>query len=271
MKKGNKILMIIVSILLTLVLITTSVLSGTLAKYTTSSSSSDKARVAKWGVVIEADYSAISSIEGVTVDTENDEMEISLGNFKMGPGDDFSNAIKFKIYGEAEVKLMVKITADVTYNLDGTNNFKVPKGIGGLTDEETTVVPFGFTFWALKANGTNAVENCYVASPCRKGNVEKTIATNVAKKIDMSYKDASVDYAYKIFDPTDPIVLHPKENENINENIDINDFYLGFKWPETYKFNGSDANYEEVVEWLLDNKNPTFEIKYIVTIEQLDS
>ena len=270
MKKGNKILMIIVSILLTLVLITTSVLSGTLAKYTTSSSSSDKARVAKWGVVIEADYSAISSVEGVTVDTENDEMEISLGNFKMGPGDDFSNAIKFKIYGEAEVKLMVKIAADVSYNLNSTNNFKVPKDIGGLT-AETTVVPFGFTFGALKADGTDAVPGGYVAAPCRSGTVEKTIATNVAKKIDAEYKDASVDYAFKEFEPGDPIVLHPKENENINKNIDINDFYLGFKWPETYKFNGSDANYEEVVEWLLDNKNPTFEIKYIVTIEQLDS
>ena len=266
MKKGNKILMIIVSILLTLVLITTSVLSGTLAKYTTSSSSSDKARVAKWGVVIEADYSAISSIEGVTVDTENDEMEISLGNFKMGPGDDFSNAIKFKIYGEAEVKLMVKITADVTYNLDDTNNFEVPKGIGGLT-AKTTVVPFGFTFGALKADGTDAISVQYVANPCRSGTIEKTIAQGIADITDMDREKSSYIYAHKTFDPTDPIVLHPEGNAN----IDINDFYLGFKWPETYKFNGSDANYEEVVEWLLDNKNPTFEIKYIVTIEQLDS
>ena len=74
MKKSNKMLMMIVSILLTLVLITTSVLSGTLAKYTTSTSSSDRARVAKWGVVIEADYSAISIIDGVSIDEKSDGM-----------------------------------------------------------------------------------------------------------------------------------------------------------------------------------------------------
>ena len=269
MKKSNKMLMMIVSILLTLVLITTSVLSGTLAKYTTSTSSSDRARVAKWGVVIEADYSAISSIDGVSIDEKSDGMEISLGNFKMGPGDDFTDAIKFKIYGEAEVSLMVKITADVTYNINSdTNNFNVPKDIGGLA-AETVVVPFGFTFGALKADGTDAVPGGYVANPCRSGTMEKTIATNVAKKIDAKYKDASVDYAFKEFEPGDPIVLHPKNNNVVDTNTAINDFYLGFKWPETYTFNGSEANYNEVVNWLLDNKNPTFEIKYIVTIEQL--
>lgn len=266
MKKGNKILMIIVSLLLTLVLITTSVLSGTLAKYATSSSSSDSARVAKWGVVIEADYSAISGIEGVTIEEKSAGMEISLGNFKMGPGDDFSNAIKFKIYGEAEVKLMVKIAADVSYNLNSTNNFKVPEDIGGLT-AETTVVPFGFTFGALKADGTDAIPVQYVAAPCRSGTIEKTVAQGIANITDMDRQNTSYTYAHKTFDPTNPIVLHPEGKEN----IDINDFYLGFKWPETYTFNGSEANYEEVVEWLLDNKNPTFEIKYIVTIEQLDS
>ena len=47
MKKNR--MMRLASILLVCVLLTTSVISGTFAKYTTSANSEDKARVAKWG------------------------------------------------------------------------------------------------------------------------------------------------------------------------------------------------------------------------------
>ena len=47
MKKNR--MMRLASILLVCVLLTTSVISGTFAKYTTSVSSEDKARVAYWG------------------------------------------------------------------------------------------------------------------------------------------------------------------------------------------------------------------------------
>ncbi len=48
-KKG---FFIVISVLLCSVMITTTALSGTLAKYTTSDSSSDSARVAKWGIEV---------------------------------------------------------------------------------------------------------------------------------------------------------------------------------------------------------------------------
>ena len=52
--KKNK-MMRLAAVLLIAVLLTTSVISGTFAKYVTSDEGSDSARVAKWGVVIEAD------------------------------------------------------------------------------------------------------------------------------------------------------------------------------------------------------------------------
>ena len=52
--KKNK-MMRAASALLVAVLLTTSVISGTFAKYITEDKGSDEARVAKWGVVIEAD------------------------------------------------------------------------------------------------------------------------------------------------------------------------------------------------------------------------
>lgn len=53
MKKN--VMMRVASIMLVLVLLTSSVISGTFAKYVTSDSASDSARVAKWGVKVEAE------------------------------------------------------------------------------------------------------------------------------------------------------------------------------------------------------------------------
>jgi hypothetical protein len=57
--KKNK-MMRLASALLVLTLLTTSLISGTLAKYTTSGNASDTARVAKFGVVINTSGSLFS-------------------------------------------------------------------------------------------------------------------------------------------------------------------------------------------------------------------
>ena len=54
MKKNR--IMRLASILLVCVLLTTSVISGTFAKYTTSQDASDSARVAHWGFNAAADF-----------------------------------------------------------------------------------------------------------------------------------------------------------------------------------------------------------------------
>ena len=51
--KKNK-MMRLASAVLVCTLLTTSVISGTFAKYTSTSSASDNARVAKWGVTLAA-------------------------------------------------------------------------------------------------------------------------------------------------------------------------------------------------------------------------
>lgn len=58
MKKN--VMMRVASFLLVAVLISTSAISGTYAKYVTEGSGTDSARVAKWGVVIEAESTMFS-------------------------------------------------------------------------------------------------------------------------------------------------------------------------------------------------------------------
>lgn len=264
MRKINKIMMMTVAILLSLVLITSSVVSGTLAKYTTSSSSSDSARVAKWGVTVEASYGKTfkNAMDAAKIKPNDDGIQITIDNdnFRMGPGDDFSDAIHFKITGTAEVKLMVKITADASYKTDtSTSGFKVPKDVAGLT-EATVCIPFGLT---LGVNGTNK----YCVNPCASQRTEAGTAQAIRDRLGFEYKAAAGEvktpYAYKVFDPNTPITFG-------TSGVSVNEFELGFKWPKTYEYNGSEANYDEVCTWLTQNRNPVFTMNYIVTIEQVN-
>ena len=109
----------IASILLMLVLITSCVISGTFAKYTTSGSGSDSARVAKWGVVVNAsgDEVVYDTILGAgNVDTKELDIVSSGSVNKIAPGTK-GEFCKFEISGQPEVS--VKILYTVTIEMDG--------------------------------------------------------------------------------------------------------------------------------------------------------
>ena len=140
MRKNNKKLMIVVSVLLSLVLITTSVVSGTMAKYVTSGSSSSSARVAKWGVNIEVDLDENfekACGDGVKIVENGNSISVEIPNLKMCPGDDFTKAINVTISGQSEVKLKVNIECDAEYT---QSEFTIPKDTFG-TEKDIRYFP----------------------------------------------------------------------------------------------------------------------------------
>lgn len=104
MKKNR--MMRLASGLLVAVLLTTSVISGTFAKYTTSASSQDSARVAKWGVIIGttgtgfSDVYKVKSGIGYSVDSVN-------GDLVVAPGTEYTDNALFTISGSPEVAVDV--------------------------------------------------------------------------------------------------------------------------------------------------------------------
>ena len=139
MRKANKIVMMTVAILLSAVLLTTSALSGTLAKYVTSGGSySDSARVAKWGVSIDIDpdetvlnrvykdFDASKNMK-VTVDKSGTKATVVISNLMIGPGDNLRDMLRIRFDGTAEVKLEVSVSQGILY--------------GGYYDEKTTDLP----------------------------------------------------------------------------------------------------------------------------------
>ena len=121
--KKNK-MMRAAGVLLIAVLLTTSLISGTFAKYVTGDTASDEARVAKFGVTIETKGSLFKT-EYATDDTtakNNDSMALSvksegaLGTSNItnvvAPGTANTEGMTFSITGKPEVAVNVSITID---------------------------------------------------------------------------------------------------------------------------------------------------------------
>lgn len=103
--KNNK-MMRVASALLVAVLLTTCVISGTFAKYTTSASGSDTARVAKWGVNV--------TVAGTTFATSYGTTATSSSTTKIvAPGTSGSMAA-VALSGTPEVSVQVSYSATLT-------------------------------------------------------------------------------------------------------------------------------------------------------------
>lgn len=120
MKKNT--MMRVASFLLIAVLITTSAISGTYAKYVTTATGSDTARVAKWGVTVTAQGDAFSKTyasetEGYSANTVISDVKV------IAPGTTGTLA-DIKVEGTPEVAVEVTYVADLTLTgwalLDGT-------------------------------------------------------------------------------------------------------------------------------------------------------
>lgn len=258
MPKANKIMMMTISVLLCLVLLTTSAISGTLAKYTTTAESSASARVAKWGAKIDitlsddvkgklesADYSNLSVIQ-----FKQDE---ALG---MGAGKNYPEALKIKFSGTSEVRLKVKLVIGIVYN-------------GGLAKGDTHYVPMG-----IKMKGNNDDEeklsNDFIGGPWFSGtsadelvnNAQTAINNGIASKLDFTVETACVE---KIFAPNEPILFNVKDETNAT----VNELVFGLEWPATYNDTTSN-DYNAIGQYLLEQcADGKFGLNFTIIIEQV--
>ncbi len=107
------------SALLILVLLTTSVVGGTFAKYTTSTEATDTARVAKWGVTFGAHSDLFAtSYNGTDSNSANVTVKSSNSDKLVAPGTT-GTGFSIKISGTPEVSYEVKVKLD-------NGNAKVP-------------------------------------------------------------------------------------------------------------------------------------------------
>ena len=117
--KKNK-MMRVAAVMLVCVLLSTSIISGTFAKYVTSDSVSDSARVAKWGVTVRTSGSLYSesytrhSSEITTTAFSDTVVTSSTGTKVVAPGTSCNTGgMDFSITGKPEVAVKVDVAVTV--------------------------------------------------------------------------------------------------------------------------------------------------------------
>ena len=162
--KKNK-MMRLASSLLVAVLLTTSVISGTFAKYVTSDSAEDSARVAKWGVTVTAGGSLfgtqyIINADGGDKPSDSGTLRVVSSNNPqdnvVAPGtNNGDDTFKFVIAGTPEVDVKIDVTVE-----SNTNDVFLKAGTyeklttGNPDDEYVLVADYYPVKYTLKHNGT---------------------------------------------------------------------------------------------------------------------
>jgi len=145
--KKNK-MMRLASVLMMAVLLTTSVIGGTFAKYTTSDEAKDTARVAKWGVTVAMSGSLYGEKyeqtgTKITAETADDKVSVwgkqatgtDAVNTVVAPGTSSDGGFYFSLDGEPEVDSL--ITVDLVHQnvFLGEGVYGVMVKVQGITAE----------------------------------------------------------------------------------------------------------------------------------------
>lgn len=186
MKKNR--MMRLASGLLVAVLVTTSMISGTFAKYVTATEAMDEARVAKWGVVVSATgslygekYASADSKITAVEDTNDEGKDIvsvygkqwNDNNKVVAPGTQSDEGFHFDINGNPEVDALV------TVQMEHQNVF-LAEGNYGVMVEVVDVTEDNFPAAGLYTkDGDN-----YTLTTAWDGNVEHWYALHDAAEVD---------------------------------------------------------------------------------------
>ncbi len=259
MKKN--IMMRAASALLVAVLLTTCSISGTFAKYTTSATASDTARVAKWGVTVEAkgnmfgqhyvdktDGDGISATTTGIVDSQHNDNIIAPGTK--------GTLTKSTISGTPEVKVEVSFEGTVTLN---------EKWLSKFSNEETGETYYCPIKITVKGKDTNTTINGleYTSEAGFKSAIEEAIngvkytvdAGNTLSNSTGDYLDISWEWPFE--GPNNG--NEGKAATGTQTQTDYADTYLGNKFLKTGSETSDDIG-----------KLPTIKVEVATTVTQVD-
>ena len=254
MKKFTKRLTMIVAVLLSLVLLSSSIVSTTLAKYVVTKDVTANLQLQKFGLTV--DLKVDEKLNPETKDIGNSAV-VTIENFMLKPGDNFSNAITASISGKPNVD--ANVTIDVTVSCDD-NNFKVLKddfdGISAIT-KDTIYTPVGFF-----VGGTNVIASykTYTVSTTKTTVLAEAIEAALTTKIATNAGNGLTR------NTTTNVITGTLDAETITEPISMTNLGIGFAWDDS---NTSSTNaYQEIGTYISDKYTPTFTITYKITVEQ---
>lgn len=258
----NRILTMAVLILLSLVLITTSVVSGIFAKYTLTRSIKTTLGFMRNGIKVEIEINKDFKYE-YTVNDEGVGI-FKIEDLKLKPGDDFSDALKLIVSGSPVATSTLSVDVSITYNdnsePDSNKPFEIPTGTFKDIATPTYYMPIGFKVGTYNENGVYTCD--YASTPYVSGDdanengIEAAIENKIADFTDLTrtqkHDDASKMYTSKQFEVNKRIMF--KEN--------VSALGFGFDWPVSSDV----ANSNEIGTWI-SNQGYTFDITYTISVD----
>lgn len=253
MKKLTKTLTRVFVILLSLVLITSSVVSTTLAKYTVTKEGKTTAGLKKFGL----DLKVTSSHDTTPAQSNKsgDSLTLTFDDLTLKPGDNYPEAIKISVTGQPVVDARVTIDVTVTYN--GEKFVINNSDFAWLGSTNKTYVPIQFT-----VNG-NAATDAY--NNLSASDAATAIKTALDQKADYAI-DSTSKAAYKDF-----TAANYTGNTKVNEVVNF-----GFTWTKDDVGNTADdkLHNHQIGTWFAnrsDNNDTksTLTVTYKITVEQI--
>ena len=260
MKKFTKRLTMIVAILLSLVLLTSSIVSTTLAKYVVTKSAEVQATLQKFGLTVklESDEKDGKPVLSGSASNTGDSVTLTFDNVTLIPGDEtYKNAMKASITGDANVAANVIITVDIT-----CNDAAFTLSSANFDDYTTAKVynPIEFYVAGAKTNTAGKESDTEDSNDVLAKKSESDIADTIVTKLNVSstkIKDAkaevNTDGGYKVTGKID------KDTKGVAGNLD-----LGFVWDDKTNV----ANEAEKSTWISNQNGATFTITYKITVQQ---
>ena len=237
MKKFTKRLTMVVAILLSLVLLTSSIVSTTLAKYVVAKSAETTAKLDKFGVTVELNATSLGTPDTTT--NAGDSVTYVFSNILLHP-DDAVKTISASVYGKPTVDANIIVDVKVEF----TGSYSIGTAFSNLTNN-TTYFPVEFK-----------VGNATCSAPYTK-DTAATISTNINTAIENALLEPG-----KI--AKDGTNIKWTENQEITQEQKKN-VSLSFSWPKSYG-NENDL-YDEIGTYISKNQ-PTFKITYKIAVEQ---
>jgi hypothetical protein len=263
MKKLNKILMMTVSILLSLVLLTSAVVSSTFAKYVITKNATSTVTLTKYNMTITMTKGTSTNVPALTeTKKKGDSIEYTMTGVTLKPGDNYSNLISASISGTPAAKSNIIITVDVKnvkINDDSidTAPFKVPNANFSTLKlgADKAYLPL-----AIYVNNTSVLA-AYTSYDYTATVIEETIENAIGNAI----KDKSTANTYvtsKAYTRVDSMAKVTAVLANTSKKATWSGLSFGFEWPKNVG-----GSMDEVGTWIA-KACPSFDIVYKITVEQ---
>ena len=268
MRKANKILMATVAILLCLVLISTSVVSGIFAKFIITKSVSTKMYFEKFDVKIEVTpdpNSTLATNNSATVKTEKVDgvLTASVTGLQMVPSDDLLNVFNVKVTGTPNVDVNFKMVCEIIYDTAAYTVKPSDVNVSGYTSAKY-FMPIGFKIYYPS---TEKISNVCNPWHDKTGDaLEEIVMRNSVNSIfDTSYttsntvpKDDSNNYYYE-----------RTYTEGVGISGKVNDFNICVYTPKTFtRTSAPQINMDEISTYIADNVDSDISIKFYFSIVQ---